>query len=76
MTGPEHYEAAELVLTVLDEEMAGDEEVEPETLMVFLARAQVHATLALAAATAITTEALGRTGSQEILTSWLVATGQ
>lgn len=76
MTGPEHYEAAELILAVLDEEMATEENVDTEAFAALLAKAQVHATLALTAATALRTEPVGRTGSQELLAVWLEATGQ
>ncbi|OLT36737.1 hypothetical protein BJF79_30670 [Actinomadura sp. CNU-125] len=47
MTGPEHYQRAEELLDRSD----GDD---PETAAVRVAQAQVHATLALAAATAMT----------------------
>lgn len=46
MTGPEHYRAAE-------EDMAAMNGKSPEGVQALLARAQVHATLALAAATAL-----------------------
>jgi hypothetical protein len=42
MTGPEHYQAAE-------EDVAAMDGKRPEAVNVLLARAQVHATLALAA---------------------------
>ena len=45
MTGPEHYGHAEQLL-----DMAGDEEYGSEAEHYHLAKAQVHATLALAAA--------------------------
>ena len=45
MTGPEHYKMAERCLASVDEVS--------ETAMAYFAEAQVHATLALAAATAI-----------------------
>ena len=49
MTGPEHYREAEQILTRLaDSDMIRGDEGEAE----LLAEAQVHATLALAAATA------------------------
>jgi hypothetical protein len=48
MTGPEHYRAAEMLLAAADQiaEQGGD-------MGEMLAAAQVHATLALAAATAM-----------------------
>jgi hypothetical protein len=49
MTGPEHYAEAEAQLIVASESFEGDDAA------YYLARAQVHATLALAAATAETT---------------------
>lgn len=51
MTGKEHYEAAERVLRELDE--AGEEGalLPANTVMAALAKAQVHATLALVWAT-------------------------
>lgn len=51
MTGPEHYKETETLLAVADE---GSADWEPT-----VARAQVHATLALAAATADPFEAAG-----------------
>ena len=47
MTGPEHYAHAQELL-----EMAGDDEVGSEIERYHLRKAQAHATLALAAATA------------------------
>lgn len=47
MTGPEHYKAAERDLTV-----ANDTSLDDPYMGFLLDRAQVHATLALAAATA------------------------
>lgn len=46
MTGPEHYRAAEKLLACTERD--GSNELNPQ----FLAQAQVHAVLALAAATA------------------------
>jgi hypothetical protein len=48
MTGPEHYREAE-------EDMAAMNGKSPDGVQALLARAQVHATLALAAATALGT---------------------
>lgn len=47
MTGPGHYKRAEELINELL-----DKSLPPETVMAWLARAQVHATLALTAATA------------------------
>lgn len=49
MTGPEHYRKAERLIQEIHDE--GVEDAETETL--FFREAQVHATLALAAATAL-----------------------
>ncbi|WP_434744596.1 hypothetical protein [Streptomyces sp. A-14] len=49
MTGPEHYRKAEQRLL-----MAWEEDRAPEDVRHLVAEAQVHATLALAAATALT----------------------
>jgi len=58
MTGAEHYKAAENLLAALEEpsEKArenGSGGLEPATVMAILAKAQVHATLADAAANAL-----------------------
>lgn len=50
MTGPEHYRAAEEIIDDLDELV--NLSPKPATVGVAIAVAQVHATLALAAATA------------------------
>lgn len=56
MTGPEHYQYAQQLL-----ENAGDEEgFGSDAERFYLAKAQVHATLALAAATAVTATAQGQ----------------
>ena len=55
MTGPEHYKAAEEALAALDVERDPDEwtrAVSDGSLAIAVAAAKVHATLALAAATA------------------------
>lgn len=51
MTGPEHYREAERILdqVLVD---AAERQIKPEGAAVLIAEAQVHATLALAAATA------------------------
>ena len=48
MTGPEHYREAEKLLNFSEEKVRGS-----EVEMSLFAEAQVHATLALAAATAV-----------------------
>jgi hypothetical protein len=53
MTGPEHYSEAERLLTLADRHTRGVTYAEEWTLT--LTAAQVHATLALAAATAVGT---------------------
>ncbi|MEO6088981.1 MAG: hypothetical protein ABIQ18_38300 [Umezawaea sp.] len=58
MNGPQHYSRAE----VLSEQSY---EADPEHAMYLLARAQVHATLALAAATAMSTVAEEIPGSYQ-----------
>ena len=50
-TGPEHYTDAERLLRVADTISANHDETNPAATLM-LAEAQVHATLALAAATA------------------------
>ena len=55
MTGPEHYREAEQLLNEADD----DSTIVPADL---IAQAQVHATLALAAATALVAGDDGRTG--------------
>ncbi|GGJ87293.1 hypothetical protein GCM10011583_18550 [Streptomyces camponoticapitis] len=54
MSGPEHYVRAERLVEDLRRAKASiSQAVSPETAMIALAEAQVHATLALAAATAL-----------------------
>jgi hypothetical protein len=57
MTGPEHYAEAERVLALADRHTTGATNGEEWTLT--LSAAQVHATLALAAATAVGTASPG-----------------
>jgi hypothetical protein len=53
MTGPEHYAAADLELERLENDEGDNDALQDDAYrMELLARAQVHATLALAAATA------------------------
>ena len=78
MNGPEHYQAAEHVLETLDEEIlsTSDEDLDAETVMMFLAQAQVHATLALAAATALAepSRSLVSNAATEIVQQWFDVT--
>lgn len=61
MTGPEHYKAAETLLA-----KAADENTPTWRAMEHVAIAQVHATLAVAAATAVDlNQAVGHGGSPE-----------
>ncbi|WP_326646099.1 hypothetical protein OG884_15720 [Streptosporangium sp. NBC_01755] len=61
MSGPEHYGQAEHLLGLADRSpMGGDEE------RFYLGAAQVHATLALAAATALTGDRASYTDEPEI----------
>jgi hypothetical protein len=67
MTGPEHYREAERLLEEFGREVEVPVEDRDFTIAVFaagMARAQAHATLALAAATA-----LGREGTEGLLPS-------
>ena len=78
MNGPEHYKAAEHVLETLDEEILStdDEDMDPEMIMMFLAQAQVHATLALAAATALAVpeRSLVSNSAAEVVQQWVDVT--
>ena len=54
MTGPEHYQQAEMILTQVKNGHTPDGiTIDSGNVAVFLARAQVHATLAQAAATGL-----------------------
>jgi hypothetical protein len=73
-SGPEHYRTAEALL-----QMASDHEVDPDTPYAheqyLLAAAQVHATLALAAATALalaaaTALAIEAEGAEPQIEAW------
>lgn len=52
MTGPEHYREAERLLRNVDAASASEIGDHPDVVALAIAEAQVHATLALAAATA------------------------
>lgn len=65
MTGPEHYKKAETFIN-----LAGGPTIPDPQAKIFLAAAQAHATLALAAATAL------RPGSPLARDAWRQATGQ
>ncbi|MGX1632705.1 hypothetical protein ACWGUL_01405 [Streptomyces albidoflavus] len=69
MTGPEHYKAAEEALTSLRVARASvNTTVNLERAAVVLAEAQVHATLALAAATALSEPS--RTAPRATVPEW------
>lgn len=69
MTGPEHYKAAERLLAESDNFLPEDQQG-----CVYLAAAQVHATLALAAATAMPT-VTRMMGDHDEITEWGRAIG-
>lgn len=72
MTGPEHYREAERLLEIASPLLADDSPNIPEHAA-WLAEAQVHATLALAAAAALNS---GKWGLQPIdETQWRSAAG-
>lgn len=52
MTGPQHYSISEKLLELLNTKMERGEPITTADLQAYLALAQVHATLALAAASA------------------------
>lgn len=68
MTGVEHYKMAESLLKVADE---GSVDWEPT-----VATAQVHATLAVAAATALGREGEGRTQPSKDKAAWFDAAAE
>ncbi|WP_282790835.1 hypothetical protein [Streptomyces sp. CC224B] len=73
MTGPEHYRRAESLLEQLRKAHASlTETVKPERAAAVMAEAQVHATLALAAATAdhVATVALAHGISGVVVEEW------
>lgn len=79
MTGPEHFKEAERLL----EEFGREFEIESDAVPVFIAqvhagmtRAQVHATLALAAATALGREGEGRTQPSKDRAAWFDAAAE
>ena len=54
MTGPEHYrEAEKLLISMIGPDPVGPKTIDFHQASVMIARAHVHATLALAAATAL-----------------------
>jgi hypothetical protein len=68
MTGPEHYREAERCLAEVDDDS--------QTAMALLAEAQLHATLALAAATALGREGEGRTQPSKDKAAWFDAAAE
>lgn len=69
MTGPEHYAEAERVVAQVE-----NRDVSAAAVAAYTAVAQVHATLALAAATALIDEK-PRSGSFDAWREWKQATG-
>ena len=67
MTGPEHYSEAEYMLQMATNQLAGDDGIDDANRLI--ARAQVHATLALAAAT------IFDTSRDSTSNDWCVVTG-
>jgi hypothetical protein len=72
MTGPEHYRAAERLADQANHYTYGDGG-DPVTGAALAAEAQVHATLALAAATALAP--IGEGWDRDIFTQWGLLTG-
>jgi hypothetical protein len=73
MTGPEHYAEAERLLEETGHEFEIDERRLPvfmDQVQAMMARAQVHATLALAAATALAGVTLQLPASSNLATEW------
>jgi hypothetical protein len=83
MTGPEHYREAEQLAekagAVMDADYGWMASLSSEERLqrraAYLAEAQVHATLALAAATALAREIAGRTPIAEF-EAWVAAAGE
>ena len=69
MTGPEHYRAAEVDMAAMN----GKSQMGVQAL---LARAQVHALLALAAATALGREGAGRMLPSKDRDAWFAAAAE
>ena len=67
MTGPEHYANAE---SDLDNAARADDRGRPADVAYWMQAAQVHATLALAAATALGREGEGRTQPSKDKAAW------
>lgn len=80
MTGPEHYREAEKILDILNEERDPEEwalSVKDGDVAVAMAAAQVHATLALAAATALANhQAIGLMPEADSAAWYRAASGQ
>jgi hypothetical protein len=72
MTGPDHYRAAGELLALSAQASAGIDPVQASYVTQYLAAAQVHATLADAAATAALIPADGA-GNDEIIVAWATA---
>lgn len=70
MTGPEHYREAQRLLAEAVSWDSGERQMQGDAVVI--AAAQVHATLALAAATVA--HALNADGSQGVRIDWIEAT--
>ena len=73
MTGPEHYANAE---SDLDNAARADGRDRPADVAYWIQAAQVHATLALAAATALGREGEGRTQPSKDKAAWFDAAAE
>lgn len=74
MTGPEHYREAELLLAAAEKTSTNYDETNPAAALLF-AEAQVHATLALAAAQ-VARLADRYVGDGDHINDWLNAVGR
>ena len=72
MTGPEHYRMAEELLRLIE----GTPEDSVGSVAADAAKAQAHATLALAAATALGREGEGRTQPSKDKAAWFDAAAE
>ena len=70
MTGPEHYRHAE---TLLD--LASDDDLDSDAERFHITKAQAHATLALAAATALGSIYMDVTKARQLAVGWNDAIG-